>query len=135
MLKFKSLLIVLMSLAFVATACDKQQEATADEPATGEEAKEAAVEEGEEEADEAEKAAEGEKAEEQALAQVEVPKEGKKFDPVVEAEQVPAGAWYCDMGTVHYARMEKGDGSCPECGMKLKQKAGEADPHAGHDHD
>jgi hypothetical protein len=148
MLKFKSLLIVLMSLAFVATACDKQQVADAEEPATGEEAKEAVAEEVEGEADkadEADEAAEGDKAEEKALAQVEVPKEGKKFDPVVEAEQMPAGAWYCDMGTVHYASMDKGDGSCPECGMKLKQKAGgdeaagekaaEVDPHAGHNHD
>lgn len=53
---------------------------------------------------------------------VEVPAQGKKFEPPIKPEQLPAGAWYCDMGTVHYARMEKGDGSCPVCKMDLKQK-------------
>lgn len=52
-------------------------------------------------------------------ARVEVPAEGKKFDPAVTKEQVPDGAWICDMGTVHYARGEKGDGKCPVCGMML----------------
>ncbi len=54
---------------------------------------------------------------------VEVPKEGKKFEPPVKPEQIPGGAWYCDMGTVHYARGEEGDGKCPLCHMKLKKKA------------
>jgi hypothetical protein len=53
---------------------------------------------------------------------IEVPAQGKKFDPPVKADPLPAGAWYCDMGTVHYARMEKGDGTCPVCKMDLKQK-------------
>ena len=53
---------------------------------------------------------------------VEVPKAGKKFDPPVSKDKIPAGAWYCDMGTVHYARMDKGDGTCPLCHMKLKHK-------------
>ena len=53
---------------------------------------------------------------------VEVPKDGKKFDPPVQKDQIPAGAWYCDMGTVHYARMDKGDGKCPVCHMMLTQK-------------
>lgn len=72
-----------------------------------------------------------------ALAMVEVPKEGKEFNPPVKPEQIPAGAFYCDMGTVEYARMDKGDGKCPVCGMMLKQKPGGAEapaaPAAGHE--
>ncbi len=51
-----------------------------------------------------------------------VPAKGKKFDPPIQPEQLPEGGWYCDMGTVHYARGEKGDGKCPLCMMRLKQK-------------
>lgn len=47
---------------------------------------------------------------------------GNKFDPPVRPSQIPANAWYCDMGTVHYASMDKGDGKCPICHMGLKQK-------------
>lgn len=65
-------------------------------------------------------------------AMVELPPEGRQFTPPIKPEQVPAGAWYCDMGTVEYARPEQGDGQCPVCGMKLKQRA-EAG-HEGHDH-
>lgn len=54
--------------------------------------------------------------------QVTVPPEGSKFEPAVEVSAVPAGAWMCDMGTVHYAAGEKGDGTCPVCGMNLTQK-------------
>lgn len=57
-----------------------------------------------------------------ALATVAIPPKGKKFDPPVRAEQIPEGAWYCDMGSVHYARLEKGDGACPLCHMRLKRK-------------
>ena len=53
---------------------------------------------------------------------VEVAAEGTAFDPPVEVAQLPDGAWYCDMGTVHYARMDQGDGKCAECGMDLVQK-------------
>lgn len=49
--------------------------------------------------------------------------EGQKFEPPIKVEEVPDGAWYCDMGTVHYARSEKGDGTCPLCKMALKEKA------------
>lgn len=56
--------------------------------------------------------------------------DGSTFDPPVAAERIPEGAWYCDMGTVHYARPDKGDGTCPVCGMNLSQK-----PGGGHDHD
>lgn len=71
---------------------------------------------------------------------VEVPAEGKKFDPPIKPERIPDGVWYCDMGTVEYARAEKGDGKCPVCGMFLKQKGASAegkaaDGHEGHDHE
>ncbi len=56
------------------------------------------------------------------LAPVEVPAAGKKFDPPVRAEQLPLGAWYCDMGTVHWAQMDEGNHTCPFCKMDLKQK-------------
>lgn len=57
-----------------------------------------------------------------ASGAVAVPDDGKKFDPPIKPEQLPSGAWYCDMGTVHYARMHEGDKKCPLCQMKLKQK-------------
>lgn len=53
---------------------------------------------------------------------VAVPAEGKRFDPPVDIEEIPPGAWMCDMGTVHYASGEKNDGTCPICGMALLQK-------------
>ena len=52
---------------------------------------------------------------------VEVTSSGSQFDPPVDKKQLPNGAWYCDMGLVHYARTEKGDGKCALCGMELKQ--------------
>ena len=69
-----------------------------------------------------------------ADGKVVVPREGKVFKPAVEKAQIPDGAWYCDMNTVHYARMDKGDGKCPECGMMLKQMGAKAAP-AAHDHE
>ncbi len=143
MLKFKHMtmaLIALISLGLGAVACEKQD---SEEPAQAEEADEqAAEEEGEEvqeqeQALEADEAAEGDQAEADESTTVDVPEGGKKFDPPVEKAEIPPGAWFCDMGTVHYAQLEEGDGTCPECGMKLKQMpgAGEADPHAGHDHE
>ncbi len=56
------------------------------------------------------------------VGMVDVPTEGKQFDPPIKPEYLPAHAWYCDMGTVHYARTSEGDGTCPICRMKLKQK-------------
>ncbi len=50
------------------------------------------------------------------------PAQGTRHDPPVEPEQLPEGTWYCDMGTVHYSCPDKGDGKCPVCHMKLKQK-------------
>ena len=52
---------------------------------------------------------------------VAVSKTGREFDPPVKVEQIPKQAWYCDMGTVHYARHEKGDGKCTVCEMDLTQ--------------
>lgn len=55
---------------------------------------------------------------------------GTEFDPPVKLEQIPDGVWICDMGTVHYARSEKGDGKCAVCSMDMTQKvAGSAEPH------
>jgi hypothetical protein len=55
---------------------------------------------------------------------VEVAAAGTAFDPPVQISQIPAGAWYCDMGTVHYARLTRGDGVCKECGMSLTRQGG-----------
>lgn len=65
---------------------------------------------------------------------------GKKLDPPAKLDQLPAGAYFCDMGTAHYAREVEGDGRCPLCSMKLVKKADaapgeEAKPaEAGHEH-
>ena len=58
-------------------------------------------------------------------ALVSVPAEGKEFKPPIQASQLPDGVWYCDMGTVEYARKDKGDGRCPICKMRLKEKVAE----------
>lgn len=93
------------------------------------------------EAVESDENAEGGEAEtNEGSAEVEmvaVAKDGTKFDPPVEKSQIPAGAWICDMGKVEYARMEKGDGKCPVCGMMLKQHGeapAEGGDEDGHDH-
>jgi len=64
---------------------------------------------------------------------VELEAAGSRFDPAVQVEQIPDGAWYCDMGTVHYAAPSQGDGSCPICGMRLVQR-GAAPAHGDHGH-
>ncbi len=59
--------------------------------------------------------------------------EGTKFDPALSKDQVPEGAWMCDMGSVHYAASDKGDGKCKVCSMDLVQKSAEpakAEPEA-----
>lgn len=74
------------------------------------------------------------------LAMVKVTREGSRFDPPVKPEQIPTGVWYCDMGTVEYATLVKGEGDCPVCGMMLKQKKTvgqrqvDSHGHDGHDH-
>lgn len=57
--------------------------------------------------------------------------QGTKFEPPITPEQIPPGAWMCEMGTVHYASTDKGDGKCPLCGMALTQKAPGAPPATG----
>lgn len=54
---------------------------------------------------------------------------GSRFDPPIAATRVPEGAWFCDMGTVHYAAREAG--ACAVCGMTLVQRTA---PGHGHDH-
>jgi glucose/arabinose dehydrogenase len=56
---------------------------------------------------------------------------GTKFDPPVEKSKLPAGTWICDMGSVHYARSQKGDGKCPECSMNLTQLGAHSEGQAG----
>ncbi|MGM0556339.1 MAG: hypothetical protein ACQEVA_08155 [Myxococcota bacterium] len=147
-MKARILMIVCLALSVAVVGCEKN----ASGDAKDDEAKaEAPSEEADDEAAEAdeEAAAEGEEeAEEEAPAEkVEVAKGGTEFDPAVEPEQLPDGAYYCDMGTVHWASTEKPeDGKCPLCGMKLKQydaaghakaKEGavEAKDDHGHDHE
>lgn len=84
-----------------------------------------------------------------AAKTVEVSAEGNEFSPAIEKGQLPANVYYCDMGTVHYARSVKGDNRCPLCKMfltfngteepKAAEAAPAAAPHAhdgaeGHDH-
>lgn len=82
----------------------------------------------------------------QPAGMVEVSAAGDPFEPPIQKSQLPDGVYYCDMGTVHYARAEQGDNRCPLCNMMLtyKRPAGEApaaeaapaaEDHAGHDHD
>ncbi len=57
---------------------------------------------------------------------VDVPADGTEYDPSVTAEQIPEGAWHCNMnGKVHYAATNEGDGECPVCGMDLVEKGSE----------
>jgi hypothetical protein len=135
MSKLAKMIALLLAVALVAVACDKPEESDEADEATAEAVEEeAADEEADEQADE---------EDEEELAMVEVADDGVEFDPPVQPEQIPDGAWYCDMGTVEYAAMQEGDGSCPVCGMKLKQKpANEAtaeaeeaeEGHEGHNH-
>lgn len=107
----KRLLSLCLTFAFAVAlaACDKQEQAPPGETAEAVGGKPSA-----EGGTDGSPAAEG--------AAVEVAADGTKFDPPVAPAQLPAGAWYCDMGTAHYAAMEKGEGKCPICGMALTQK-------------
>lgn len=51
---------------------------------------------------------------------------GSKFEPPIQIAAVPDQAWYCDMGTVHYAQSQAGDKTCKLCKMKLKHKSNDA---------
>lgn len=83
--------------------------------------------------------AEAPATEEAAPAMVEVADDGTQFDPPVRPEQLPDGVYYCDMGTVHYARATNSQHRCPLCNMMLTYKgdapAGHNHDHHGHDHD
>lgn len=133
MSKLAKMIAVLLAVGLVAVACDKPEEAEETEEVAAE-----AVEEGSDE--QAEEDDQADEQDQEELAMVEVSDDGDEFDPPVQPEQIPAGAYYCDMGTVEYAAMKEGDGSCPICGMKLKHKAGgeataEAEEgHEGHNH-
>jgi hypothetical protein len=131
----KSLFYLIIATMLVATACDSKKPAD-ETTGTTAEAKPAEGAEGQD----------GPAVDENG--HVVVSKTGTVFKPPVEKSQIPPGAWICDMGTVEYARMEKGDGKCPECGMFLKQYQGEAAKtadegaaagdghgHEGHGHD
>ena len=56
------------------------------------------------------------------LDKIEIPAEGKQIEPPARAAQLPTGAWYCDMGLVHWAQLNEGKRQCPLCKMELKQK-------------
>lgn len=52
---------------------------------------------------------------------VTVAAEGTRFDPAVQLSEIAPDTWICDMGTVHYAATERGNGACPICQMALVQ--------------
>ena len=60
-----------------------------------------------------------------ATGMVELTAAGVKIEPPAKKDQIPDGAWYCDMGSVHFAATEEGDGKCDICRMDLVHKGGE----------
>ena len=64
---------------------------------------------------------------------VEVASDGTRFDPPEAKENMPDGAWICDMGKAHFASMTKGDGQCPTCGMSLKEHHVDSAEHESSD--
>lgn len=126
---------LMLVLALFAVACDKKAEEPKSEEPKTEPAEEPKKEEPAAKQEPADKPAEGDK--------VEVAAAGTKFEPPIKPQQLPEGAWFCDMGTVHYAQMDKGE-KCPVCGMALKEYksadyAGQGDEPAakddGHHHE
>lgn len=122
-------LFTLLIVAIFATAtlgCEKNQDSSdkSDESSASESKTQKA------EAEKAEKAEEPDEDEAETgdkVAMVDVPNDGKEFDPAVEKSRVPGDTWICDMGTVHWASKEKPeDGKCPICGMQLSEHT-----HAG----
>ena len=72
---------------------------------------------------------------EERSSPIEVPDEGKEFDPGIPPDKVPEGVWYCPMDPSHWAQGEEGDGECPICGMNLEEKGSSQGEGAhGHDH-
>ena len=110
---------LILVLALFAVACDKKaEEATTEAPTVAEEPKPT------------EPVKEEPAAQPAETEKVEVAAAGTKFDPAVKPQQLPEGAWFCDMGTVHYAQMDNGE-KCPDCGMALKQY--KSADYAGHE--
>lgn len=68
---------------------------------------------------------EAEAIEDAVVELVDVAAGGSEYDPPVAVEQIPEGAFYCPMETVHYASLEAG--TCPACGMELVEKATSAE--------
>lgn len=134
-MKRLNLFCLTVVLAFVVTSCDKRSDAEASADTTAE-AEQTAPEEFESGSEPGETVNE-------PVEKVELAAGGQAFDPAIQPEQLPEGAWYCDMGTVHWAAMAKpDDGKCPECGMALKkldsaalakQKEKAVEAHHGHD--
>jgi Cu(I)/Ag(I) efflux system membrane fusion protein len=61
-------------------------------------------------------------AEHAEIEPADIPQGGKKFDPPVPVDTVSDTMWICDMGgKTHWVQHEKGDGTCPICGMHLTQ--------------
>lgn len=121
-MKARILMTVCFILSVAVVGCDKTSSAAEDKDEARAEAPADKAEDEGGEAEEGEPEDEEEADEEDPAEKVEVAKGGTEFDPAVEPEQLPDGAWYCDMGTVHWAGMDKpDDGKCPVCGMKLKQ--------------
>ena len=52
------------------------------------------------------------------------PPEGEELSPPLVRTKIVKDAWICDMGKVHYARGEKGNGVCPICSMDLTLNEG-----------
>lgn len=71
-------------------------------------------------------------AREATTGHVSVSATGTKLEPPVDKQKIPDGAWICDMGTVHYASLEPGDGKCPVCGMDLVKKTGDTGAQGDH---
>lgn len=57
---------------------------------------------------------------------VAVAPEGTTFEPPIEADRLPPGAWYCGTDVIHYAVLDEGQGTCAVCKMPLRQQDGRA---------
>ena len=125
----KKLLIVFVTFGLMvfSVACEKSADAEGGDQSTEKAAEKADEEAQPDEGESADEAKEAEKSDQEAeagekTAMVEVPADGKEFDPAVEKSRIPDGTWICDMGTVHWASTEKPeDGKCPVCGMMVKK--------------
>jgi hypothetical protein len=106
---------LILSLSLSLSACSKREPAPSQSAPAAEATKEASGEHDH-------SASHSASAKPQEQGKVTLSAEGVSFKPPIKAEALPSGAYYCDMGTVHYARSEQGDGVCPVCKMKLSHK-------------